>query len=500
MLFNSGIFICIFLPVTFLGFVLATRVDGSVATLWLVVCSFIFYGYWRPSLLSLISISILGNYCAGKAILAFRDRDQHVSNVILFVAVTLNLALIGYFKYYNFFLTSLVDFNLLTIQPQNVVLPIGISFYTFTQIAYLVDARRGLVSDPSFLKYVLFVSYFPHLIAGPILHHAEMIPQFRGENYSPSVKRVAIGLSVFVIGLAKKIVLADSIAPYANAVFELPNVTASEAWGGVLAYSLQIYFDFSGYCDMAIGLSYIFGVRLPLNFNSPYKATSIIEFWRRWHMTLSRFLRDYVYFPLGGNRRGSFRRYTNLLLTMAIGGLWHGAGWTFVIWGILHGFYLVVNHLWRAVADGLGVSESAWWRGTFGLPLTFACVAVAWVFFRAKDFDTAADLIYSMAGRHGWVPDNWFFNVLSYWSSWELIPRQPGVIAGTLIGTLLSICWLFPNTQEIMTRYQVALEGVQKPSWFQWRLQFVHAAGLGVLAVVCVMMMQKNSPFLYFQF
>jgi D-alanyl-lipoteichoic acid acyltransferase DltB (MBOAT superfamily) len=231
-----------------------------------------------------------------------------------------------------------------------IVLPIGISFYTFTQIAYVVDTLQGKVTERSVLSYLLFVTYFPHLVAGPVLHHAEMMPQFRvRENLAPRAENLARGLTFLVAGLFKKVVLADGCAPIANAAFAgaSAGLTPGDAWLGAIAYSLQIYFDFSGYSDMAVGISLLFNIDLPVNFHSPYRARSVVDFWRRWHMTLSRFLRDYLYIPLGGNRKGPLRRHANLLATMLLGGLWHGANWTFVVWGGLHGLYLVVNHLWR---------------------------------------------------------------------------------------------------------------------------------------------------------
>lgn len=265
----------------------------------------------------------------------------------------------------------------------NIILPIGISFYTFTQIAFLVDTYQEKVNEYRFIHYLLFVTYFPHLIAGPVLHHKEMMPQFADSRiYKFSTTDFAVGLTIFCIGLAKKVLIADNLAPYANPLFsgaDAPSLFI--AWGGVLAYTFQLYFDFSAYSDMAIGLSRLFGVKLPLNFNSPYKATNISEFWGRWHMTLSRFLMDYLYIPLGGNRTGIIRRYRNLITVMLLGGLWHGAGWNFVIWGGLHGVYLIIHHGWGKLSELLNFPVNlVLWRLT-ATSITFLSVCFAWVFF-----------------------------------------------------------------------------------------------------------------------
>src|SRR5262249_43914080 len=329
-----------------------------------------FYAYWRTEQVWVLLISIVGNYLSG-FVIASRTRVPLPRKTILVVSVGANLVLLGYFKYYGFFAANLALFFSFSPTVTDIVLPLGISFFTFTQIAYLVDVYQGKVEDFSPLKYFLFVSYFPHLIAGPILHHAEMIPQFKSSCYSVRIERISAGLTTFIIGLFKKVVFADSVATYVAPVFASPDTTAAEAWLGALAYTLQIYFDFSGYTDMAIGILYLFGIRLPLNFNSPYKAISIIDFWRRWHMTLSRFLRNYLYIPLGGNRRGKPRRYFNLLATMALGGLWHGANWTFVIWGVMHGLYLVINHAFSATTERFGWRPNRLWSRVLGQIITF---------------------------------------------------------------------------------------------------------------------------------
>ena len=420
--------------------------------------------------------------------MACNDRKVY-ANGLLTIAIALNLFVLGYFKYFNFFISNIAGLGLFSANTINVILPIGISFYTFTQIAYLVDARMGKVSDTSISRYMLFVTYFPHLIAGPILHHSEMIPQFKKYAFNSSF--ISVGLTTFVIGLTKKVVLADSLAQYANILFANPVTTMAEAWLGSVAYSLQIYFDFSGYTDMAIGISYLFGVRLPINFDSPYKATSIIDFWRRWHISLSRFLRDYLYIPLGGNRRGPARRYSNLMTTMLIGGLWHGAGWTFIIWGGLHGAYLMLNNLWIAIAHRIGLSRKSGLLTAIGFVLTFLAVNVAWVFFRAESFNTAFAVIGSMVGRNGLVPAGGVDSLLHY----------SGLTAVYVVAALLCVCWLFPNTHEIMGAHSADLqESVKHKSRIRWEPNLAWAIYIGALAFICISMIGKDSPFLYFQF
>jgi D-alanyl-lipoteichoic acid acyltransferase DltB (MBOAT superfamily) len=410
MLFTSGQFLFLFLPIVVVAFFAIAKVAGrSAAAAWLVLASLFFYASWRPEYLVLLIGSIAFNYALGSLIQRHCTTDRRKAKTFLIIAITANLAALGYFKYANFFINTaeaLFDAPLVDLA---VVLPIGISFFTFTQIAYLADSYAGKVRERNPVHYALFVTYFPHLISGPVLHHAEMMPQFRDpKTYVPHLRNLVIGMSFLAVGLAKKALLADTAAPFANDVFNAASPAAlasGTVWQGVLAYTLQIYFDFSGYSDMAVGLSLLIGVRLPYNFNSPYKARDISDFWRRWHMTLSRFLRDYLYVPLGGNRRGPGRRYVNLAATMLLGGLWHGASWTFVVWGGLHGFYLIVNHLWRHVTAGVAGARPAAQRGALrwlsalaGNALTLLAVAVAWVFFRATTFGQAATILKGMIG------------------------------------------------------------------------------------------------------
>src|SRR5436309_8596371 len=394
MLFSSYTFLFQFLPATVLAFAAARRHSPRAGIMVLAGASLFFYGAWRPVYLLLLIASIAVNFTLG-----LRMEDPLRRRAIGSLGVALNLAGLCYFKYTNFIFDSL---NVLTGAPLpfvNVVLPLGISFFTFQQIAYLVDVMRGARVERDIVSYTLFVSFFPHLIAGPLVHHAEMIPQFKRGRSGRSALLAARGLAIFAAGLFKKVVIADNLAQFVSPVFAHLDagggVTTPWAWLATLAYSLQIYFDFSGYSDMAIGLALLFGIRLPVNFRSPYQATSIIEFWRRWHITLSRFLRDYLYIPLGGNRLGETRRFQNLLVTMLLGGLWHGAAWNFVIWGGLHGLYLCINHLWRAWRGGVPASMPA--KGLCWA-LTFFAVVIAWVFFRAKTAAGAWQMLGSLFG------------------------------------------------------------------------------------------------------
>src|SRR6516225_4328018 len=346
MLFSSYTFLFQFLPATILAFLAARRHSPRAGILVLAGASLFFYGAWKPVYLLLLIASVAMNFSLG---LGMEDAQRRP--VIGAFGVALNLLVLCYFKYTGFILGTISTVSGIPLRFSDIVLPLGISFFTFQQIAYLVDIMRGAKVERDIVSYTLFVCFFPHLIAGPLVHHAEMIPQFKRSRIGRSGALAARGLAIFAAGLFKKVVIADNLAQFASPAFAHldagGSITTSWAWLAILAYTLQIYFDFSGYSDMAIGLALLFGIRLPVNFRSPYKAFSIIEFWRRWHITLSRFLRDYLYIPLGGNRFGVGRRYLNLMLTMLLGGLWHGAGWTFLIWGGLHGLYLVVNHQWR---------------------------------------------------------------------------------------------------------------------------------------------------------
>lgn len=463
----------------------------SLAAFWLFAASVFFYGWWNPVFIGLLLTSVVFNYGAGVALSKERGRTNATLALwILRLGIAVDLGLLGYYKYANFFVQNIDAALNLNWHIATIFLPLGISFFTFTQIAFLVDSYRGEAKETNFIHYGLFVTYFPHLIAGPVLHHKEMMPQFSNPvTYRINWENLSVGLTIFAIGLFKKVVLADGIAPFAAPVFDGAAhgnaLTLLESWGGALAYTFQLYFDFSGYSDMAIGLSRLFGVKLPLNFNSPYKSLNIIEFWRRWHMTLSRFLRDYLYFALGGNKRGSFRRFINLMVTMVLGGLWHGAGWTFIIWGALHGFYLVINHGWQQGRKALGhdLTRSSPFGRAASLVLTFLAVVVAWVFFRAPNVDAAMNILRAMAGLNG-------------------LSMQVGSSANTVkwVLALWALAWLAPNSQQIMARFEPTLEVVTSKSRILWQPSLRWLVVTVFILTYSVIEMGKVSEFLYFQF
>ena len=516
MLFNSYFFILVFLPITLLVFfALGQKGQQRLALVWMVFASLFFYGWWNPANLALIMTSILFNYAIGTILSA--DRRHHAIRKGAFVfGITANLGVLAYYKYANFFLESLnvalgSGYTLIEI-----ILPLGISFFTFTQIAFLVDAYRGEVKEYNFLHYALFVTYFPHLIAGPVLHHKEMMPQFgQASIFRFDAVNFSAGLTYFVLGLFKKVIVADGIASFVGPVFTVASkglpLLSMDAWGGALSYSFQLYFDFSGYSDMAIGLALMMGLRLPLNFNSPYKAVNIIEFWRRWHMTLSRFLRDYLYISLGGNKKGEIRRYAHLMITMLLGGLWHGAGWTFVIWGGLHGFYLIVNHGWQAIRRGFGhdLTVTTWWGRGLSTLLTFLAVNVGWVYFRSNNIDTAHHILKSMATIPEFRLSSFYServsnSALAHWAGLAGLETSAELMLVFAIAMLAAIAFFAPNTQEIMGRYYWQPRGCPErvPSTINglWSPSLLWACFISVAATWSVLELTQLSEFLYFQF
>ena len=506
MLFNSPEFIFGFVPLTLIGFFLLARQSHARALAWLTLASLVFYGWWNPKWLPLMLASIAFNLAAGREIAA--RAQGHAGSWLrswsgrglLIGAITIDLSLLVVFKYAAFLLDSVATLSGTSFDWKGFELPLGISFFTFTQIAFLVDVHQRKASDFDPVRYGLFVTYFPHLIAGPILHHKDMMPQFaRPEIFRFSADRLADGCVLFILGLFKKVVLADAFGGYASPAFAAAGTHALsffESWGAALSYTLQIYFDFSGYCDMAIGLAWMIGVRLPMNFHSPYKARNIAEFWRRWHMTLSRFLRDYLYIPLGGNRQGWARQQMNLMTTMLLGGLWHGAGWTFVIWGGLHGAYLMAFHGWRHGADRLFGAERRPLPGTVTAPLawgaTFLAVVVAWVFFRANDVHAAWSMLRGMAGLNGaLLPD-------------QLIGFAPGL--GHLAGGAGKVPYLADGTVmgcvEMMLMLALGLALVLgAPTLPELRNRWRYALVVPCAALALQRVLYGSaSPFLYFQF
>ena len=518
MLFNSHIFIFIFLPLVFALFFLFARTSHLLAAGWLTIASLFFYGWWNPAFVALLLASIVFNYCAGMVIARVVASDAAKKKYWAIAAVAANLLLLGYYKYSNFFLANAAGFMGFTPPQAEIILPLGISFFTFTQIAFLVDTYKGRVKEYNFVHYCLFVTYFPHLIAGPILHHAEMMPQFaQASTYRMQAENVAVGLTIFFIGLFKKVILADGIAPFVAPLYALPGAgvppTFIEAWCAVLAYSLQLYFDFSGYSDMAIGLSRMFGVQLPLNFHSPYKAANIAELWNRWHMTLSRFLRDYVFIPLGGQRKRAWRRYASVMITMLLCGLWHGAGWTYIVFGLLHGVYLCVNQGWRMLRKRLGQSRKHPTRvGTVAaVALTFVAWLVGLAFFRADSVPHALQIVGGLFGLHGFaLPDYWLakWGVFGQWLSLNGVSfgNSRGLISGGLINwiiILLAIVWFAPNTQQIMAHFNPALlipRDMKPARRFAWRPSVAFGVLAAAMAFASIVNLHRQSEFLYFQF
>lgn len=498
MLFNSYEFLFGFLPAGLLiYFLLGRRGSGLAAIGSLVAASLFFYGWWNPLYLPLLAGSIAFNFLVGRRLSA-NPVPARGDRAMLWLGIAGNLALLGYFKYAGFFGTNLNAIAGLTLPVPHIVLPLGISFFSFTQIAYLVDAYRKEVREYRFANYALFVTFFPHLLAGPILHHAEVMPQFaRRETFRVSAENFAVGLTIFAIGLFKKVVLADGCVEYVTPVFAAAHggqaIGGLAAWGAALGYTFQLYFDFSGYSDMALGLARLFGIVFPANFNSPYKATSIIDFWRRWHMTLSRFLRDYLYIPLGGGRCGPLRRHANLMVTMLLGGLWHGAGWTFVAWGALHGGYLIVNYGWRAFRQrhlaGLAIPPGIGrWLARL---LTFSVVLVAWVFFRAESMTAAASILHAMTGASG------FSRHEAHWGGGQEIKW---------LLLMFIVAWGLPNVQQMLHRYRPAIETypgeIAAPRWrrLTWQPSAAWALLTAVLLVAALINLTHVSEFLYYQF
>lgn len=494
MLFTAFEFVFLFLPATLLGYWLLRRASYLAGVLWLVAASLFFYAFWNAAFLWLLVPSIVVNFFLGRALDACPP--GLAKKILLGAGIAANLAVLLYFKYAGFLAANLDLLVGSKIELGAIVLPLGVSFITFQKIAYLVDAYRGHARDPSFLRFALFVSFFPQLIAGPIVHHAEIMPQLLPSRLK-GVRAVtlAAGLGLFALGMFKKVVLADGIAPGANLAFAdaargiEPGLSA--AWAGALSYTLQLYFDFSGYSDMACGLALMFGVRLPANFFSPYKATGIIDFWRRWHITLSRFLRDYLYIPLGGNRRGPARRYVNILLTMTLGGLWHGAGWTFVLWGLYHGLLLLVNHAWHG-----------WWgdRRPLTRPvavlITFLAVMFGWVLFRSETMQAAILMVEAL---------------LHIGSGAAADARIPSSLEWARIIVLLAAVWLLPNSVQLMrrafllsddnTRAHLRDDG-PRPAWrrLAWRPSLAWAAVAALCLALALMPTRPRIEFLYFQF
>jgi alginate O-acetyltransferase complex protein AlgI len=486
LLFNSYGFIFLFLPVTFAVYFLLNKYKLILLSkAWLTLASLFFYGWWNPVYIPLIIGSILFNYVIGGIIIRKKENWSNTNKkIILIIGISGNIILLCYYKYMDFFISNINGLINAQLDLLQIALPLGISFFTFTQIAYLVDSYKGTAKEYSFLNYSLFVTFFPHLLAGPIIHHKEMMPQFdRLRNKTINYRNLSVGLYLFSLGLIKKIIIAERFALWANSGFgNASELTLFEAWVTSLSYTFQLYFDFSGYTDMALGSALMFNIQLPANFNSPYKSLNIQDFWRRWHMTLSRFLRDYIYIPLGGNRRSESRTLLNLMLTFLIGGLWHGAGWTFVFWGFLHGLANVIHRLW--VRTNIVMPKILSWLLTFGF------VSIAWIFFRAKTFGDAIDVLKGMIGLNGIsLPDRLSIKLefLSYYGiefkNWLGLDGNIKMILMILIS--LFVVLSFKNSNELSLTF--------KPTWMS-------AILLVILAMLSFSFLNNPSEFIYFDF
>lgn len=507
MLFNSWIFIFAFLPLSVIAYYLSQKLNVKLANMSLLIFSLAFYALWSVHHLFLLALSIIINYLLGQLIVRSCANKRTSLNVLI-LALVINLCGLCYYKYTNFFLENIGAASQNPINQLKIILPLGISFYTFTQIGFLVDAYRGKVLSFNFLHYCLFVTYFPHLIAGPILHHKKMIDQFSVRKTQVlRIENVGIGLTYLVIGLSKKVLIADSFAKYSDPVFlsvsQGNSPTLFVAWLGALAFTFQIYFDFSAYSDMAIGMSRILGIYIPINFNSPYKAKNISEFWRRWHISLSSFLRDYLYIPLGGNRKGKYKSYLNLFIVMLLGGLWHGASWTFVVWGSLHGIFLMIHHFWlekKKFKSNTRIFRRS--QEIFSIFATFTVVVFAWVIFRSPNLRTAIDMLQGMLFLNGISLPHSFTafsqNPLVQWMEPEfsgLFPRFEWINNFQLIfefSVISLIVWRFPSAQELINSKKLTQISHQKI--------IVIGFLIGFIFIICISSLVSSVPFIYFQF
>lgn len=480
MLFNSYEFLFVFLPLVVAGYFAIARLSAFAANAFLAAASLGFYAWWRFDFTWVLLASVVMNFSFGR--LLSRDAAAGTPRKgILVAGIALNLALLGYYKYADFFITNVNAVTGAHLGLLQVALPLGISFFTFTQIAYLVDASKGKAAEYSATNYLLFVTFFPHLLAGPIIHHREMMPQFADIRLKRiNWENMARGLVLFTLGLAKKVLIADQVAPWANAGFaQAQSLSFIDGWITMVSYAVQLLFDFSGYTDMALGAALMLNIRLPKNFDSPYRSADIQEFWRRWHMTLSRFLRDYVYIPLGGNRGGEARMLALFIVTFVVGGIWHGAAWTFIVWGALHGVALVVLHFWRKA----GVSLPR----PLAIALTAFFAAAAFVVFRAASLADAWGVLSAVFGLKGLglaltVPE---------WAWMTRANVAPGELAtGAMALLMLAIALLLTFTPRNSNEIAASLDLGRPRAGFAF----------GLLLATCAVFVQNATEFIYFIF
>jgi alginate O-acetyltransferase complex protein AlgI len=543
MLFNSYSFIFIFLPITFIGTLFIGKYSHKYAIMWLGAASLVFYGFWDALFISLLLASVIANYIFGRWLDALRKAQHKHLNTVLTIAILTNLLILGYFKYTNFFIGSIIELFGGEFLPFNIILPLGISFFTFTQIGFLVDVSRGLTHESSLTRYLLFVTYFPHLIAGPLLHHKQVMPQFSNPTaFKLNIQNISVGVTIFVLALAKKIFLADSLGEIADPIFNSAHKGHQpmfvEAWIGSLAYPLQLYFDFSAYSEMAIGLSLMFNIRLPLNFNSPFKATNLIEYWQRWHMSLTKYIYEYLYTPITirfmrfglGKSKLAENIYTVMLptfITFLIIGLWHGANWTFVAFGALHGIYLIINYSWQGIKKSQGWKPNGALYNMCACGLTYLAVLIAGIFFRCETIAASVTMVKGIVGLNGISLPLTAQSYLSYLpidlaalgvTFQGMVPNQTltmsPLLALLFIAVGQAIVWLLPNMHQIMSRYDIVVEDLapkskkmlaalaQTPKWWVWHPTMTGAVLIGLLFFSLIITMATNKPstFLYYQF
>jgi len=513
MLFNSNVFIFGFLPIVLILFHICGQISSRCAIVLLALASLVFYAWDSISMLPILILSITLNYIYGQYLCTHTLRFGCVTpRVLIIFGITANLAVLSLYKYTNLLIEVvnqiIVLWGLKAIPQVEIYLPTGISFFTFTQIAYLIDCYRNRVPERNPVDYTLFVSFFPHLIAGPLLHHRNIIPQLSNiVEASRNVKTLSIGIAIFSIGLAKKILIADNLAYFVDAVYGAVEAGADPmlfiSWVAMLGYTFQIYFDFSGYSDMAIGLALLFGISIPINFNSPYQAIGFIDFWHRWHISLSNFLRDYLYIPLGGNRKGQIRQCVNIFITMLVGGLWHGASWTFALWGAVHGVLLILNHAWQRLFSVYAMPR------IIALTFTFAVVNLTWILFRSQSWGVIEKMFYGVFGLNGIsIPESagsfgqllqLTFSKVNYFGIWQGINGGMGP-TGTLEIVLLIlasfvIALFMPNTSSLLLQNG-------KTGSVMWAVGQSRIVGIiiAILFWLSVMNFSKPSPFLYFRF
>jgi alginate O-acetyltransferase complex protein AlgI len=543
MLFNSAEFLFVFLPATLAGFYLLGAVSRTSALRWLILVSLVFYAWWRPLNVLIIAPSIVVNFALARILLRLNEGEGpgRGSKPLLILGILLNVIFLGAFKYTDFISGTINDVFGANLVLRHIILPLGISFITFQKIAFLIDVQAGRVRSFTFQDYCTFVLFFPQLIAGPIVHYREMMPQFHAASCRFDKEDVAVGLTLLFFGLFKKVIFADKIALLVTPIYDHAaaggRTSLLLAWMAAIGFTLQIYFDFSGYTDMALGLARFFGIRLPPNFYSPLRASSIIDFWLRWHMTLTRFLTGYIYNPLVlwltrrrlakglpgfGARNATVGAFVSLLMfptviTMFVSGLWHGAGYGFIVWGLIHGFYLTINHGWRVAAARLWPDRQSYDRvmKPAGWVLTFVSVTTAMVLFRAPTMTSAIDLVKGIIGLNGIaLPQALFDRLRPLTSTFHGVIgviADPGVSqdftkTAIWIGGLMFIALACPNTLQILARYQPAL-GVKPQSTklllgrtLEWRASLPWAIAVSAIAAIATLSMSGPSEFLYWQF